>query len=95
MENGLDCKKCKTKVIAVTQMTIREIPQILIIRLKLFNSDLNRLVKIKKHLPFDPTINLTSYLTNDNQCGQYDLCSVLVHARKSEQTGHYYAFSTF
>jgi len=92
MENGFDCKKCKTKVMAAIQMTTRELPQILLIHLKLFNADLNGSVKIKKHVDFDLTINLTSYLTNDNQCGQYDLCSVLVHAGESAHTGHYYAF---
>ena len=92
IENGYDGEKCKTKVIVATQMTIRYLPQILLMHLKLFNSDLNGAVKIKKHLAFDSTINLTSYLTNDNQCGQYKLYSVLVQAGDSAHNGHYYAF---
>jgi len=86
IENGFTCKKCNTKVMAATQMTIRELPQILLIHLKLFNADFIGSVKIKKHVDFDLTINLISYLTNDNQCGQYDLCSVLVHAGESAHT---------
>ncbi|KAF2073895.1 hypothetical protein CYY_004783 [Polysphondylium violaceum] len=87
--NKYKCCKCKKLVKATKRLNIHISPPVLTIQLKRF-SWTGR--KVNKPIQFDPTFNLSPYMTSTNSDSIYDLYGVLVHYGSSTDSGHYYCY---
>eukprot|EP00818_Percolomonas_sp_WS_P005386 CAMPEP_0117445630 /NCGR_PEP_ID=MMETSP0759-20121206/5902_1 /TAXON_ID=63605 /ORGANISM="Percolomonas cosmopolitus, Strain WS" /LENGTH=744 /DNA_ID=CAMNT_0005237827 /DNA_START=187 /DNA_END=2422 /DNA_ORIENTATION=+ len=74
---------------ATQTITIHQAPPILILHLKRF-SDSGR--KISKHIRYPEVLNLTPYMSVQDDIQSYELYAALVHSGRTSGSGHYYCF---
>lgn len=99
-ENKIMCENCtkihKTKTFcdAKRKLSIMSLPKILIIQLKRFKQNSNRVIKIITYVHFDEIINLGEFCLNKFSSTMYSLFAVIQHSGNMD-TGHYTAFVKF
>lgn len=92
--NEWKCDGCKNKVKATKQMTIQEVPNVLVLHLKRFSFG-NMFGKITKHITFPASLNVPyDYNGSSKNAKQakYELTGVIVHHGGSTHSGHYIAY---
>eukprot|EP00916_Digyalum_oweni_P005216 GHVL01009176.1.p1 GENE.GHVL01009176.1~~GHVL01009176.1.p1 ORF type:complete len:460 (+),score=84.30 GHVL01009176.1:200-1579(+) len=83
------CNHCRRTQAAVKSLTVTELPNILILHMKRFNTSLE---KITSKVHFDPEI---FYMTSGRQSGAYQLSSLVEHRGGDSLSGHYINYSRF
>mmetsp|Transcript_15523 Transcript_15523/g.48578 ORF Transcript_15523/g.48578 Transcript_15523/m.48578 type:complete len:1140 (-) Transcript_15523:33-3452(-) len=87
------CRKCKTHVRALKQMSLWSAPPILLVHLKRFAYTALRRAKISRLVNFPTNLDLTSLVLDPTTAplAHYELYAVLNHVGSSSSSGHYTA----
>ena len=96
--NCINCEECNKKVPSVKRQVMKYLPRILVLALKRFEFDYDKLArnKLNDYFPFPMELDMfpytQEYKPNDtnNKKILYDLIGVVIHMGSSER-GHYYS----
>ena len=90
--NAYLCEHCKVKTDCLKRMSIRALPEVLVIHLKRFRHDwgsskLNKVVTI----PLESDLDVSAFVDSPTEGTKYRLCSFVQHVG-SIGSGHYVAY---
>ncbi|CAI6374613.1 unnamed protein product [Macrosiphum euphorbiae] len=93
---GLTCPKTNRELAAYQQVTIDELPYVLLLHLKCFEYKQQKLTKIVKNVEFSVDLKIEPRLISKNykissKTRQYKLFAVVYHDGKEANKGHYFA----
>ncbi|XP_060876558.1 ubiquitin carboxyl-terminal hydrolase 10 isoform X1 [Metopolophium dirhodum] len=93
---GLTCPKTNRELDAYQQVTIDELPYVLLLHLKCFEYKQQKLTKIVKNVEFSVDLKIEPRLISKNskinmKTRQYKLFAVVYHDGKEANKGHYFA----
>ncbi|VVC38030.1 Peptidase C19, ubiquitin carboxyl-terminal hydrolase,Ubiquitin specific protease, conserved [Cinara cedri] len=93
---GLTCPKTNRELDAYQQVTIDELPYVLLLHLKCFEYKQQKLTKIVKNVEFSVDLKIEPKLISKNsknnmKTRQYKLFAVVYHDGKEATKGHYFA----
>ena len=97
--NCINCEECKTKVPSLKRQVLKYLPRKLILVLKRFEFDYDKLArnKLNDYFPFPLELDMYPYtqnynpkIKNDDKKIIYDLNGIVIHLGNSER-GHYYS----
>ena len=88
-DNKYLCSNCKKRNDSIKKISYEKLPRVLIVHLKRFD---NFRRKIKKHINFKETLDLTRVVNQKDSQNIYKLIAVLIHEGYSTNSGHYYCY---
>lgn len=91
--NKYECHRCKEKVVCEKQMTFWHLPDILIINLKRFRNDGEKIHKIDTLVSYTQNLNLQPYVSEFTDGSHEYILTDVVHHYGSYNGGHYTEFS--
>jgi len=91
--NKYKCSGCKKDVEATKKYRIHKRPPVLTIHLKRFDNLFMRINKIARHIKFDESIDISSYVDpRPKEPVIYELSSIVIHMGAFCSSGHYYSY---
>ncbi|KAJ3332931.1 Ubiquitin carboxyl-terminal hydrolase 36 [Blyttiomyces sp. JEL0837] len=92
-DNMYKCSRCNILVEAIKQFTIQEAPPVLVLQLKRFEFGWSSHgTKVNKVVKFPQMLDITPFMSEQQERTTYQLYGVLVHAGHSCNSGHYYSY---